>query len=74
MRENCAICGREITGDTVYIYTDKVTNEKKHICSECSLLPTVCFVCGMPVRQDFVKLPDGRVLCARAIPKMPCWI
>jgi hypothetical protein len=63
--ENCAICGREITGDTIYIYTDKVTNEKKHLCNDCSLSSDVCFVCGMPVKKDFVKLPDGRVLCSR---------
>jgi len=63
--EICAVCGREITGETVYIFTDKVTNEKKHLCSDCSLLPDVCFVCGMPVKENFAKLPDGRVLCAR---------
>jgi len=63
--EICAVCGREITGDTVYIFTDKVTNEKKHLCYDCSLLPDVCFVCGMPVKENFARLPDGRVLCAR---------
>jgi hypothetical protein len=63
--EPCAVCSKEIMGDTIYIFTHKVTNEKKHICSDCSLLQEVCFVCGMPVREHFVKLSDGRVLCAR---------
>ena len=63
--EPCAICGKEITGETIYVYTDKVTNEKKHLCYDCSLLADVCFVCGMPVRRDALKLSDGRVLCAR---------
>jgi hypothetical protein len=63
--ENCAVCGREIMGDTVYIFTDRVTNEKKHLCNDCSLLPDVCFVCGLPVKENFYKLHDGRVLCAR---------
>lgn len=63
--ENCAVCGKEITGDTIYIFTDKVTNEKKHLCNECSLLRDVCFVCGMPVKEGLVRLPDQRVLCAR---------
>jgi hypothetical protein len=63
--EICAVCGKEITGDTVYIFTDKVTNEKKHLCNECSLLPDVCFVCGLPVKENFYRMHDGRVLCAR---------
>lgn len=63
--EQCAVCGEEITSDAVYMYTDKVTNEKKHVCYNCSILPDECFVCGMPVKKDFVRLPDGRVLCAR---------
>jgi hypothetical protein len=63
--EQCAVCGQEITGDTVYMFTDKVTNEKKHVCFNCSILTDECFVCGMPVKKDFVRLSDGRVLCAR---------
>ena len=63
--EKCAVCGQEIMGDTVYIVTDKVTNEKKHLCYDCSILPDTCFVCGMPVKKDFITLLDGRVLCAR---------
>ncbi len=63
--EICAVCGKEIQGDTVYLFTDKVTNEKKHLCYDCSMLTDVCFVCGIPVKQDFTTLPDGRLLCAR---------
>jgi hypothetical protein len=63
--ERCAVCGEEITGDTVYIVTDKVTNEKKHLCYSCSMITDECFVCGMPVKKDFIRLPDGRILCAR---------
>lgn len=63
--EKCAVCGQEIIGDTVYIFTDKVTNEKKHLCYDCSMLTDVCFVCGMPVKNDCTRLPDGRILCAR---------
>jgi hypothetical protein len=63
--ERCAVCGEEITGDTIYIIMDKVSNEKKHLCYNCSILPDQCFVCGMPVKRDYVKLADGRVICAR---------
>ena len=60
----CAICGKPIYGGTVYIVTDKVTNEQKLVCSDCIKLPRCC-ICGMPVRENYVELPDGRYLCAR---------
>jgi hypothetical protein len=59
----CAICGRPIAGDTVYLVTDKVTGEKKEACSDCVKLPS-CYICGLPVK-DGTQLPDGRYLCAR---------
>ena len=62
--DRCAICGEEITG-TVYLLTDKLTREKKHFCSDCAHLADACFVCGLPVQKDYVRLPDGRLLCAR---------
>jgi hypothetical protein len=59
----CAICGKPIQG-TAYIMTDEVTGEKKLICSDCIKLPR-CSVCGLPVKDDFTELPDGRFLCSR---------
>jgi Protein DA1 len=59
----CAICGKEIQG-TVYIVTDQVTGEKKLVCSDCIKLPR-CSICGLPVKDGGVELPDGRWLCAR---------
>jgi hypothetical protein len=59
----CAICGKPIQG-TVYIATDKVTGEKKLICSDCVRLPR-CIICGLPVKEGGLELPDGRYLCAR---------
>lgn len=64
LAEKCGICGHDL-GEIAYILTDKVTQEKVHICQECSKLPHDCFVCGLPVKSDFTELPDGRVLCAR---------
>ena len=64
MAENiCAICGKEIHG-TIYLMTDKVTGEKVEVCSNCIKLP-LCSICGLPVKDDGVQLPDGRWLCAR---------
>jgi hypothetical protein len=62
--DNCAICGKPIYGGTIYIVTDKVTGEKKEVCSDCVKLPT-CSICGMPIKEGGVELPDGRHLCAR---------
>ncbi len=59
----CAICGRPISGDTIYLVTDKVTGEKKEVCADCVKLPS-CYICGLPVK-DGTQLPDGRYLCAR---------
>jgi hypothetical protein len=59
----CAICGQPTRG-TVYISTDKVTSEKKIVCADCVRLPR-CAICGLPVKDDGLSLPDGRVLCAR---------
>ena len=59
----CAICGKEIQG-TIYIATDKVTGEGKLVCSNCVTLPS-CFICGLPVKDGGVALPDGRHICAR---------
>jgi hypothetical protein len=61
--DTCAICGHVIQG-TVYIATDKVTNKKKLVCSDCIQLPR-CAICGIPVRDNGLQLPDGRYLCAR---------
>jgi hypothetical protein len=60
----CAICGKPIYGGTVYVMTDKVTGEQKLVCSDCIKLPR-CSICGMPIKDGGVELPDGRWLCAR---------
>jgi hypothetical protein len=59
----CAVCGRPIQGP-VYRDTDKVTNEKKLLCSDCIHRP-LCAICGLPVMDNDLRLPDGRYLCAR---------
>jgi hypothetical protein len=61
----CAICGKEFRGQfTYYTLTDKVAGEQKTTCSECIQLPR-CSICGLPVKDNGLELPDGRHLCAR---------
>jgi len=59
----CAICGKEIHGP-VYLMTDKVTGKQVLVCSDCIKLPR-CSICGLPVKDNGLELPDGRWLCAR---------
>jgi hypothetical protein len=63
---HCAICGAEFT-DKVYIFTDKVTDQKARVCPDCATVKEFCFLCGLPVKHDFTHLPDGRFICARDI-------
>jgi len=63
--EHCAGCGIELLNGTVYVVTDKVTNEKKQLCPACSKSVEVCFQCGLPVKTNQTTLPDGRLLCER---------
>jgi len=44
--------------------TDQVTGQRVLVCSNCLQLPR-CFVCGLPVKDGGIELPDGRHLCAR---------
>jgi hypothetical protein len=62
--ERCRICGKSF-GATQYSTTDKVTREKLLICYQCAVCPNECYICGLPVVANPVKLPDGRFLCAR---------
>jgi hypothetical protein len=62
--DNCAVCGNRISG-TIYLATDRVTVERKSICTGCTFLVDACFVCSLPVKFNGVELSDGRILCAR---------
>src|SRR3954471_16492704 len=62
--DRCAICGHELS-DKSYLLTDKVTEEKKQVCAVCVKLPHDCFLCGLPVKEDYVSFSDGRFLCSR---------
>lgn len=61
--DKCSICGQPIT-NSLYLVTDKVSDQQKMVCADCLVLPR-CFICGLPVKENFTALHDGRVLCAR---------
>jgi hypothetical protein len=63
----CAVCG-EVTFGKVYLITDEVTAEKVTVCTNCEAIYPNCFLCGLPAKRNapgFVRLPDGRSICAR---------
>jgi hypothetical protein len=64
--EHCAVCKTVLAGK-VYLLPDNVTGEKVQVCPECLKLSSVCFMCGLPVKENFKELPDGRLLCARDV-------
>ena len=62
--DHCAICGALLT-DKAYVFEDKITGEKVQVCPDCTLKRDRCFFCGLPVKVDDTKLPDGRSICSR---------
>ena len=64
--DQCAICGKPFAfGETIYTTMDKVIHKKAFLCHECALCPDECYICGLPVRVNYLKLTDGRFLCTR---------
>ena len=35
------------------------------VCPDCVKVTSRCFICGLPVKTNFVSLADGRLLCSR---------
>ncbi len=60
----CAVCAQPILG-RIYLYDDKLLQEKVYVCHQCSQLKDDCFACGLPVKSDSFHLSDGRFFCAR---------
>ena len=61
----CPICGKRFSAIStkVYGFTKRGREEKVFVCAECAKLETTCYICGLPVRDKFMKLADGRLLC-----------
>lgn len=60
----CDVCGEVIHG-RFYTIQDREDGTKKRICENCENIKERCFICGMPVKDDYRGLPDGRYICAR---------
>lgn len=60
----CVVCAKPITGKYF------VHNQTNHICADCEKLPTHCSVCRLPVKDDYTKTADGRLICKRDLPNV----
>ena len=58
----CPVC-HEHYGPTVYGLTKRGRTEKVFVCANCAKLETRCYICAMPVKDKFLRLADGRLLC-----------
>lgn len=61
--DNCAVCAQRF-GTKVFSIKKLGSEEKVLICPECAKLETSCYLCGVPVKDKFTKLADGRLICA----------
>ncbi len=59
----CPVC-RQRFGNKVFSIKKLGSEDKVLICVECMKLETACYLCGVPVKDKFTKLADGRLLCA----------
>ena len=61
---NCASCQLPIKGKYL-LCSDPGSPDKAPVCEACAQLETSCFLCGIPVKADGLKLEDGRFVCPR---------
>jgi hypothetical protein len=58
----CAVCTKPF-GGTFYRFTKRGHDEKVLVCSKCAVLETTCYICSIPVKDNYTKLADGRMMC-----------
>lgn len=60
----CKVCKKLLTNQ-IYVWKDDATGEKERICGDCINLPFSCYVCSMPLKDNYTDLKDTRYICAR---------
>src|SRR5437764_12208661 len=58
----CSVCQEVIKAKYVFMEGPSL-NDKRPVCSACSHLETVCFICGLPVKTSSKNFDDGRFIC-----------
>ena len=60
----CVVCQQPLVGSFLFL-SNPLLVERQPVCEACSKLDTLCFTCGLPVKFNYLKLEDGRLLCER---------
>lgn len=66
----CVVCGKKITEGSYWYYDLKTTGKRVYICSDCKKLKQNCAICGLPVKEDAARTPDGRYICPLDFPNV----
>ncbi len=59
----CVVCGKRMLSGKYY------RHPAGPVCEICAELPNRCSLCGLPIKDDFTKTPDGRFICKYDLPK-----
>ena len=60
--EICPIRNNRL-GEQIYRFTKRGSEKKVLVCANCAILETTCFICALPVKDKYLQLADGRLLC-----------
>lgn len=62
----CWVCKKPF-GGRLFTWKDEVTGERQRVCESCTQLPHNCYICSLPVKENYLDLKDTRFLCERDI-------
>jgi hypothetical protein len=62
----CSVCNRYLEGGEASARAvDQMTLKERVVCSRCTAIPELCFLCVIPAKDGRKSLSDGRHYCAR---------
>ncbi|MBI3416080.1 MAG: hypothetical protein HY043_12345 [Verrucomicrobia bacterium] len=53
----CVVCDKSPLIGKIWLH------KAGHVCEDCFKLETRCSICALPVKSDFAKTSDGRIIC-----------
>jgi hypothetical protein len=58
----CVVC-KQVIKDQIYMIKSPKFRERQPLCVPCAQLEARCATCRLPVKTNYMKLEDGRLLC-----------
>src|SRR6266436_3188258 len=58
----CVVC-KQVIKDQIYMIKSPKFRERQPLCVPCAQLEARCATCRLPVKTNYLKLEDGRLLC-----------